>query len=212
MVLPVDNDFFIDRASLATVFKDPRTLSAMETALQVVQATPEAVTEVQAAADAAQSTASDAASAADTAQDAADAAQATADSAAATAAAASTTASAASAAASAAQGGVLALNAAPFVTLATSATLSNERVVTAAGGVSFDTATAGQLKIIVDALAILNALASIVFTKPVDVQGALQCDSLRIDAAPAASVTAASHALAINLSGTTYYLKLSATP
>lgn len=121
-------------------------------------------------------------------------------------------AAAADAAAAAAQGGVLALNAAPYVTFGASATLSNERVATAANGVSFDTVTAGQIKILVDALAILNALTSIDFTKPVDVQAALRCDSLRIDANPAASVTAASHALPINLNGTTYYLKLSATP
>lgn len=184
MVMSVDNDFYIDRASLSTVFKDQRTLLAFESALQVVQATPEGIDQAQQTADGAQTAAEQAA----------------------------LDAAAADAAAAAAQGGVLALNAAPYVTFGASATLSNERVVTAGGGVTFDTATAGQIKIIVDALAILNALTSIVFTKPVDVQGALQCDSLRIDAAPAASVTAASHALAINLNGTVYYLKLSATP
>jgi len=184
MALPIDSDFYIDRASLSEVFKDPRTLMAFETALQVVQATPEGIDQAQQAAEGAQTAADDAAAAA----------------------------AAADAAAAAAQGGVLALNAAPYVTFGASATLSNERVVTAANGVSFDTLTAGQIKILVDALAILNALTSIDFTKPVDVQAALRCDSLRIDASPAASATAASHALPINLNGTTYYLKLSATP
>jgi hypothetical protein len=179
--MPTDGDFYIDRASLSTVFKDPRTLTAFETALQVVQATPEGIDQAQQAAD----------------QAALDAA-------------------AAAAAASGAQGGVLALNAAPFVTFAASATLSAERILTGSAGVTLDVATAGLIRILVNALAILN-VAPVVLTQALsapsaDIQGALQCDSLRIDAAPAASVTAASHALAISLNGTTYYLKLSATP
>lgn len=121
-------------------------------------------------------------------------------------------ADAAAAAAAAASGIATDVAGAPIVTFTATAALSNERVVTAADGVSFDISTPGQIKVVVDALAILNALASIVLTTPVDVQGALQCDSLRIDAAPAVSATAASHALPINLNGTTYYLKLSATP
>ena len=181
---PTDGDFYIPRKELSQVFTNPSILDAMERTLQIVQATPEGI---------------------DQAQQTADGAQAAADQAA-------LDAAAADAAAAAAQGGVTALQGAPYVVFTASPTLSSERVLTAGGGVTYDIATAGQIKIIVDALAILNALSSIPFTKPVDVQGALQCDSLRIDAAPAASVTAASHALPINLNGTTYYLKLSATP
>lgn len=177
MVMALDGDFYVDRAALATVFKDPRTLLAFETALQVVQATPEGIDQAQTAADDAQTSAD---------QAALDAA--------------------------AAQGGVLALNAAPYVTFGASATLSNERVLTAAGGVTFDTATASQIKIIVDALAILNALATIDFTKPVDVQAALRCDSLRIDQAATATATASTHSIPININGTVMYMRLSATP
>jgi len=182
MVMAIDNDFYIDRASLSEVFKDPRTLLAFESALQVVQATPESIDEVQAAADAA----------------AADAA-------------------AADAAAVAAQGTANAIAAAPFATFAASAALSNERVFTAANNVSFDLATAAQIKIIVDALAILNAAAinltqALTTTQAVDVQALLRCDSFRIDQTPTASVTAATHYIPISANGTIYYLKASATP
>jgi len=192
MVMDVDNDFYIDRASLATVFKDPRTLSAFETALQVVQATPAGI-------DAAQTAADDAQAAAD--QAALDAA-------------------AADAAAAAAQGGVLALNAAPYVVFTPSATLSAERVL-GGTGVTLDLTTPGLVNLVIAVATILgftpankagDTIGPSIFTGAVDVQAALQCDSLRIDAAPAASVTAASHALPINLNGATYYLKLSATP
>jgi hypothetical protein len=37
----------------------------------------------------------------------------------------------------------------------------------------------------------------------------MRCDSLRIDAAPAASAATATHKLPVSLNGTTYYLLLS---
>lgn len=192
MVMAVDNDFFIDRASLATVFKDPRTLSAFETALQVVQATPESI----------------------------DQAQSTADSAASAAAAADAAAAAAASDAAAAQGGVAALNGAPYVVFTPSATLSNERVL-GGTGITLDLSTAGVVNLVIAIATILgftpankagDTIGASTFTGNVDVQGEVRGDTLRLDAAPSASVTAATHALPINLNGTTYYLKLSATP
>lgn len=204
MVMPVDAEIVISRKDIATAFPgNPQLQRAFENVVQIAQATPEGVDEAQSTAEAAQA--------------AANAAQVTANG-------AVSDAADAQAAADGAQAGVLLLNAAPFITFATSATLSNERVATSTATVTFDLGTAGQVKIGVDALAILNALTTIAFTKPitssgtftstgaVDIQAALRCDSLRIDATPAASVTAASHALPIDLNGTTYYVKLSATP
>lgn len=181
------DDFYIDRAALSTVFKDPRTLAAFETALQVVQATPEGIDQAQTTADGAQTAAE---------QAAADAA-------------------AADAAAAAAQGGVLALNAAPYVVFTPSATLSAERLLGGAG-VTLDLTTPGLVNLVIAIATILGYTpankAGDTFTGPVDVQGEVRADSLRIDATAAASVTAASHALPINLNGTVYYLKLSAIP
>lgn len=204
MVMPIDAEIVISRKDIATAFPgNPQLQRAFENVVLIAQATPEGVDEAQATAESAQA--------------AANAAQATANGAVSDAADAQTTADGA-------QAGVLLLNAAPFLTFAASATLSNERVATDTATVTFDLGTAGQVKISVDALAILNALATITFTKPitstgaltatgaVDIQNTLRCDSLRIDDTPAASVTAASHALPINLNGTTFYLKLSATP
>jgi hypothetical protein len=173
---------------------------AFETALQVVQATPEGI---------------------DQAQTTADGAQASADGAAAAAAAADAAAAAAAADAAAAQSTADALAAAEFVVLAPSGALSAERVLQGGTGVTIDTATANVVKVLVNVATALgytpankagDTIGASTFSGAVDVQAALQCDSLRIDAAPAVSVTAASHALPINLNGTTYYLKLSATP
>jgi hypothetical protein len=77
--------------------------------------------------------------------------------------------------------------------------------------VSLDVATAGLVKIVVDALAVLNA-APIMLTQPVDVQSSLRCDSLRIDSTPTATVTASTHSIPVSINGTTYYIRLSATP
>ena len=103
------------------------------------------------------------------------------------------------------------LDSAKFVVLEASGSLSEERVLTADTGVTLDVTVDGVVKLTVDAAAILNALAAIILTKPVDVQAALRCDSLRIDATPSASTTASTHSLPINLNGTAYYLRLSAT-
>lgn len=121
------------------------------------------------------------------------------------------TADTAAIAAAAAQSTADTIAAAALVVLALSGALDNERVLTGGAGVTLDTATASVVKVVVNALTILNA-APVVITQPTDVQNSLRCDSLQIDQAPSASVTAASHALAINLNGTVYYLKLSATP
>lgn len=121
------------------------------------------------------------------------------------------TADASAAAAAAAQSAADTIAAAAFVVLAASGALSAERVLTGDTGVSLDVATAGLVKIAVNALAILNA-APVVLTQPVDVQAALQCDSLRIDAAPTATATASTHSIPISISGVTYYMRLSATP
>lgn len=200
MAIPIDGDFFVDRSALSAVFKDPRTLLAFETALQVVQATPAGIDEAQQTADGAQSAA---------------------DQAALDAAAADAAAAAAAAAASGAQGTANAISAAEFVVLALSTALSNERVLQGGTGVTIDTATANVVKVLVNVASALgytpankagDTIGASTFSGAVDVQAALRCDSLRIDAAPAVSVTVASHALAIDLNGTTYYLKLSATP
>lgn len=187
-----DDQIFIDRKALARVFTDPSTLKAIENVIQVVNAVPAAVNEntegVTQAQDAADQAALDAA--------------------------------AADAAAAAAQGGVLALNGAPYVVFTPSPTLSAERLLGGAG-VTLDLATPGLVNLVIAVATILgytpadkagDTIGPSTFTGAVDVQAALRCDSLRIDAAPAASVTAASHALPINLNGTVYYLKLSATP
>lgn len=127
------------------------------------------------------------------------------------------TADDAAAQAAAAQEQVTTVSGAQFLVLALSTALTSERLLQGDTGVTINTATANIAKIVVDALAILNT-APISFTQPltanfaVDVQSSLRCDSLRIDQAPAASVTAANFALPINLNGTTYYVKLSSTP
>jgi len=190
-MLPTD-EIFIDRKALSRVFTDPSTLKAIENVIQVVNAVPEAVNSNTEGVDAAQAAADQAA----------------------------LDAAAADAAAAAAQGGVLALNAAPYVVFTPSATLSAERVL-GGTGVTLDLSTPGVVNLVIAVATILgftpankagDTIGASTFTGNVDVQGEVRGDSLRIDAAPAASVTAASHALPINLNGTTYYLKLSATP
>lgn len=47
---------------------------------------------------------------------------------------------------------------------------------------------------------------------PVDINASLQCDSLRIDQTATASATASTHSIPISINGTTYYMRLSATP
>lgn len=190
-MLPED-EIFIDRKALARVFTDPSTLKAMENVIQVVNSVPpavngntEGVEEAQAAAE----------------QAALDAA-------------------AADAAAAAAQGGVMALNAAPYIVFTPSATLSAERLL-GGTGVTLDLTTPGLANLVIAVATILgftpadkagDTIGPSTFSGNVDIQGEARADSLRIDAAPAVSVTAASHALPISLNGTLYYLKLSATP
>lgn len=104
-----------------------------------------------------------------------------------------------------------AIKAAQFVVLALSGTLTGERVLVGATGVSLDVGTPDQVKIVVDALAILNS-AAITLTQAVDVQAALRCDSLQVDQTPAATVTASDHSIPINCNGVTYYMRLSTAP
>jgi len=125
---------------------------------------------------------------------------------------AQTTAEAAAVAATAAQTTADTIAAAAFLVLTASTALSAERVLTGDTGVTLDVATAGLAKIVVDPVAILNALAAIVLTAPVDVQAALRCDSLRVDTAPTATATVSTHSLPINCNGTVYYMRLSAVP
>jgi hypothetical protein len=120
-------------------------------------------------------------------------------------------AAAAQAAASGAQTDVDLIKAASLVVFSAAAVLTNERVLTGSTGVTIDTATAGQIKVLVDALAILNG-AAISLTQPVDVQGSLRCDSLRVDVATTATGTLSTHSIPINCNGTTYYMRLSNVP
>jgi len=45
-----------------------------------------------------------------------------------------------------------------------------------------------------------------------DVTGQAECDSLRVNQAPTATATLSTHSIPVSISGTTYYMRLSATP
>lgn len=122
-------------------------------------------------------------------------------------------ADAAQASANAAQDGVDQLVADQYVIAAPSPDLTNARVLTAANHVSFDTATAEQIKIIVDALPILNS-APVVLTEPItasagaEITGGLETDTLRIDATETIATVTSDRWIPINISGTVRKLLL----
>lgn len=131
--------------------------------------------------------------------------------------AAAVDAAAAAAAASGAQSDVDLIKAAALVVFSSAAILSNERVLSGGTGVTIDTASAGLVKVVVDALSILNSAAinltqALTTTAAVDVQNSLRCDSFRVDATPAATATLSTHSIPIDCNGTTYYMRLSNVP
>jgi hypothetical protein len=112
-----------------------------------------------------------------------------------------------------AQDGVDQLAADQYVIAAPSPDLINARVMTAANHVSFNTATAGQIKIIVDALAILNTVP-VVLTEPLTtnagaaITGGLETDTLRIDQAETVAVVTSDRWIPVNIGGTVRKLLL----
>lgn len=128
--------------------------------------------------------------------------------------AAANDAAAAQASADAAAASANTIAGAAFVVLAASSALSNERILSGGTGVTLDTATAGQVKVLVDALAILNAAAVVLtqdLTAPnVTATGTVKGASLETTQTPTAAVTAQSHYVPIVLGGVTYKLLLAA--
>lgn len=119
--------------------------------------------------------------------------------------AAQATADSAAAAAADAQSSVDTVSAAQFLVLALSGALDNERVLTGNTGVTVDTSVAGVAKLVVNALAILNA-APVVLTQP------LTAASLATTQTPAATATASDHSIPIVCNGTTFFMRLSTAP
>lgn len=107
-------------------------------------------------------------------------------------------------AAEAAQASVDTVSGAEYITLASSANLTNAHVLGNSTGVSVVT-SGGNVTLTVDALAILNG-APVLLTQPVE------CPSIRIDETPTSSSTASDHSIPINCNGTTYYMRLSTAP
>lgn len=120
---------------------------------------------------------------------------------------AQTTADGAQSSANDAQAAADALMADQYLIAAASPDLANARVATPTATVTFDFGTAGQFKIDVDALAILN-LATIMFTQPITagagltVVGQTETDSLRIDTAVTVAATAQVGYVTIDIGGT----------
>jgi hypothetical protein len=114
-----------------------------------------------------------------------------------------------------------ALLAPSYVTLAPSALLTGERVLQGGTGVTLPVVGA-NVTITVNVPTALGYVpankAGEAFTGPVSSTGnitsggVLRGLSLRLDATPTASTTVSSHYLPIDCNGTTYYLRLSATP
>lgn len=136
-----------------------------------------------------------------------------------TAQAAQTSADQAQTTADNAQDGVDQLAADQYVIAAPSPDLVNARVLTDTAYVTKDIATAGQIKILVDALGILN-LATVVLTQSISTTGSLdvtgpttldggvkvtgltETDSLRINGTNIAGVVVQAGSVLINVSGT----------
>lgn len=146
------------------------------------------------------------------------------------------------------------LNSGKFVLSEADSDLPDSRVLNSPSvGLTIDLTAAGLIKLVLDALANLNALAVIAFTKAVtmasglgvtggtltdtlhatgaatlgggvgvtggaivlggaNVTGGLTIDNLRLNVAPTASATASDHSVPINVNGTVFYMRLSATP
>lgn len=127
--------------------------------------------------------------------------------------AAQTTADGAQSTADGAQTGVDQLAADQYVIAAASPDLPNARVLTDTATVTKDIATAGQIKILVDALAILNG-AMVALTQPVTagaglkVTGLTETDSLRIDTAATVAAVVQTAYVPVNINGTVYKLLL----
>lgn len=145
------------------------------------------------------------------AQDAADTAQGTADD-------AQTTADTA-------QDGVDALTADQYVIAAPSPDLMNARVLTPSAGVTFDTGTAAQIAILVDALAILNdaavvltqnlsttgtfsAAGAVALGAGVKVTGLTETDTLQIDTPAVVAITPQTAYVPVNINGVVYKMLL----
>lgn len=105
---------------------------------------------------------------------------------------------------------------APIVTFAATTDLTNERVLIGGTGVSLDISAADLIKIVVNVVTALGYTpankAGETFTGAVDVQAALQCDSLQVDVTPSATATASTHSIPINCNGVVYYMRLSSAP
>lgn len=119
-------------------------------------------------------------------------------------------------AADAAQTAVNGVAGAPIVAFAASTDLTNERVLTGGTGVTLDISVANLIGIIVNVVTALGYTpankAGETFTGAVDVEAALQCDTLRVDIAPTATATASTHSIPINCNGVVYYMRLSSAP
>lgn len=172
----------VPRNVLSRSFGDPQILDAMEAVFR------NTVSGVPEAVGEAQQTADDALSTAGSAQTTADAAQTA----------------------------VNGVAGAPIVTFAASTDLTNERVLTGGTGVTLDISVADLITIVVNVVTVLGYTpankAGDTFTGAVDVQAALQCDSLRVDVAPTATATASTHSIPINCNGVVYYMRLSSAP
>lgn len=217
MPSPVAPSLPIDRAALGQVFKDPRTLFAIEQALQLaLQISPNQIAALQALLDAAQMVISVADPDFPAARVLTGSTGVTIDTA--TAGLIKVLVNVATAL------GYTPANAADdFVTFAApSGDLAGARQLSGGTGVTVDIATAGLAKVVVNVLTILNA-AAINLTQPVvntssiqaasiDAVGLLECGSFKINDTATATATASDHSVPIQIGGTVYYMRLSTTP
>lgn len=104
----------------------------------------------------------------------------------------------------------------PYITFAGGTGLPLARILNGSTGVSVDLTTPGFANILINVPAALGYnpvdRAGDTMTGTLDVQDEVRCDSLRIDQAPTASVAAVTHSLPIDLNGTTYHLLISNVP
>lgn len=102
-----------------------------------------------------------------------------------------------------------------YVVAASSGVLNNELILAGDTGVSI-AAVGPHIIITVNVPTALGYTpadqAGDTFTGNVKVLGTVECNTLRVDVAPTASVTASDHSIPININGVVYYMRLSTVP
>lgn len=213
----------IDRRALGEVFKDPRTLVAVERALQLaLQVSPNQIAALQALLDAAQMVISTPDPDFPAARVLTGSTGVTIDTATAGLIKVLVNVATALGYTPAHQTDVAAIQAAPVVTTAPTGAFSGEEVLAGSTGLTIDLSVPGVAKLVLNVLTALNA-AAINLTQPVvntasleaasvKAVGALECGSLRIDDVATATATLSDHSVPILIGATLYYMRLSTAP